>query len=411
MLKFLRIAALSLLPFLTLLLGWQLGLHSIDQRSAAKEARMIEVFSGVTGSGHTVSSDAEEEVDIGLLWSVWNLLSEHYIDPSALEIRTMVFGAVRGMVASVGDPYTLFLTPDDSKKFQDAMSGTLEGIGAQLEMQGEKIVVVTPLKGSPAERAGLQPKDIIIAVDGQDITGQPLDAVVAKVRGPRGSTVSLTVLRATKKEELTIARESIHVPSIESRSITTKEGNIGYIALHQFGDGSIDEFKRALVAMPTNITGLVIDLRRNGGGYLEGAVQLTSLFVSNEVVVRVEHRGENPSEQRTFGEPLQPKLPLVVLIDGATASASEIVAGALQDAGRAKLVGVQSFGKGTVQELIPLPGGGNLRVTVARWKTPKGHDLSKKGISPDIVIEFKEGTTFASENDVQLQKALEVLKK
>ncbi len=388
--KILRIASLVFLPLITLVLGWQIGASYEMRQMSAQQSRITELFSMSSGSGQIVQSDPEKEVDLSIFWSVWRLLQKHYVDPSKLEVRSMVFGAVNGLVNAVGDPYTLFMTPQDTKMFQKALSGTLEGIGAQLDQRQGHVIVVAPLKGSPAEKAGLQSKDEIVAVDGKTLEGMSLENAVTLIRGAKGTTVTLSILRAPKHEPfpMKVVRDAIHIPSVESKVIKTQSGSIGFVALNQFGDDSTAEMKKALAAFPTTgLKGVVLDLRFNGGGYLDGAVDLVSMFQQSGDVVTVDRRDAELESHHVNGNPIIPTLPLVVLINGGSASASEITAGALQDNKRATIIGMQSFGKGTVQEIIDLPGGSALRVTIAHWLTPAGHDLGKKGVTPNFVVD------------------------
>ncbi len=409
--RFLRIFSFITLPVIMLVLGWQLGARYEQQQLSVERQRLDELFSVKTGSGQVAGQDPETHVDLSLFWGTWRLLGNYYIDPGAMHADKMVFGAVSGMVDAVGDPYTAFMTPTDSKAFVDSMHGTLEGIGAQLETKNGRIIVVAPLKGSPAEKAGLLPKDIIVKVGDTQVTDVPLEQVVMLIRGKKGTSVKLTIARegTTQPVILSVVRENIFVPSVESKVLKTASGSIGHIALNQFGDESMGEVRKAIAAFPKDgLKGVLLDLRFNGGGYLEGAVELTSMFVRDGQVVRVERRDEPPLEHRVDGQPLLPDVPLVVLINGGSASASEIVAGALQDLKRATIIGTQSFGKGTVQEVLDLPGGSSLRVTVAKWLTPGGHDLSKKGVTPDIVID-RTVEQFRDNKDPQLDAAIEWL--
>lgn len=402
--KAFRIVILGLLPVIALALGFQIG-ASYEWHALENERQEIQQLYTLTGSG-TVQGDPQEKVDIALLWGVWRLLQRHYIEPQKLQTDSMVFGAVSGLVDSVGDPYTVFMTPQDSKTFDDAMSGTLEGIGAQLEVQEKHIVVVSPIKGSPAEKAGLQSRDILLTVNGQDVEGMALDAAVSLIRGPKGTTVTLTVARPGARDPITIAvtRDAIHIPSVESSVLKKPAGSIGVVALNQFGDDSITEIKKAIANMPDNLKGFVLDLRFNGGGYLDGAEDLVSMFLKEGKVVTVVRRDASPEEHSVTGQTLLPDIPLVVLINGGSASASEITAGALKDNGRATLVGTQSFGKGTVQEIIDLPGGSSLRVTTAKWLTPSGHDLGHQGITPDIVVD-RTAEEYRAGKDPQMDAA------
>ncbi len=388
--RILRTFALVLLPLIALALGWQLGATYQLKHLQSEEDRISNLFTVGSGSGTIIQSDPEKEVDISLLWSVWRLLSRHYIEPQKMEARTMVYGAVSGLVSAIGDPYTLFMTPQDMKVFENALSGTLEGIGAQLDLKEGRVTVVAPLKGSPAEKAGLRTHDIIVSVDGKSLDGLGLEGVVSLIRGPKGTAVMLSVLRGSSPTPITmtVMRDAIHIPSVESKVIATATGSLGYIAVNQFGDETVAELKKAILEFPAkDLKGLVLDLRFNGGGYLEGATDIVSMFLKSGMVVTVARRDSAPEVYRVNGSPILPEIPLVVLINGGSASASEITAGALQDNKRAKIIGTQSFGKGTVQEIIDLPGGSSLRVTTAHWLTPSGHDLGKKGVMPDIVVD------------------------
>lgn len=410
MARFLRASTLIILPLLMLLLGWQLGVR-YEQRSLEETSRKLEMlYSGAAGSGQLVS-DPEKEVDLSLLWGVWRLLLKHYIAPEDLQVTPLVFGAVQGLVHAVGDAYTAFMTPPENKSFRQALEGKLQGIGAELTLREGQIVIVAPLKGSPAAKAGLLPGDVIVQVGEVTIEGETLQQVVQRIRGPKGTRVTLTILRHGSVEPLTftIVRDDIDVPSVESRILTTATGSLGYIALNQFGEHSIVEFKEALQSIAQEpLKGLIVDLRFNGGGYLDGAVELASLFLHQGKVVSVERRGAEPEHHYVYGRPLLPDIPLAVIINQGSASASEIVAGALQDHGRATVIGKKSFGKGTVQEVIDLPGGSSLRVTTARWLTPNGKNLGKEGVDPDIDIDRTE-EDFDAGRDSQLDAAVEWL--
>lgn len=409
MMKILRPVVFGLLPLVALALGFQIGASYEFHQLSSERARMEEL-SALTGSGHVVQNDPEQEVNLSLLWGTWRLLQRHYVAPEELTVDAMVYGAVSGLVAAVGDPYTMFMTPVDTKNFDNALAGTLEGIGAQLDLADNQVIVVAALKGSPAEKAGLLPKDTIVRVNDTELDGLTLENVVSMIRGPKGSVVTITVGRKGKAEPLTLTmtREAIHIASVESSTKVTPQGTIGVVVLNQFGDDSIAEMKKALAAFPKNIKGIVLDVRYNGGGYLEGAVDLVSMFLPSGEVVTVHRRDVSPEVHRVTGQTLFSETPLVVLINGGSASASEITAGALQDQKRATVIGTQSFGKGTVQEILDLPGGSTLRVTIAKWLTPAGQDISKKGITPDIVID-RTTEEYRAGKDPQLDAAIAVL--
>lgn len=409
MLRFLRLLTIITLPILTLVLGWQLGV-SFEQNALREATAKLDVLYGRAGSG-TVLEDPETEADLSLLYGVWRLLLSHYIAPEELTTQKMLFGAVDGFVRAIGDPYTIFMTPSQNRDFRQALEGKLQGIGAELAFRDDQVVIVAPLKGSPAQKAGLLPEDIIIEVDSVDITGENLNQVVQRIRGKKGTTVTIKILREGSFDPLafSIVRDDITIPSVESRFIETGSGSIAYIALNQFGDTSIDEFTITLQGfLEQSPKGIIVDLRFNGGGYLEGAVQLTSLFLHQGKVVAVERREGEPEPHYAYGRPVAPDRPLVVLINQGSASASEIVAGALQDHKRATVIGMKSFGKGTVQEVIDLPGGSSLRVTTARWLTPNGKNLGKEGVHPDIVVD-RTVSDLENDRDPQLDAALEWL--
>ena len=408
--RVLRHITLVVLPLLTFVLGWQVGVRLEQRELVESYGRLEEVYLGGVGSGDLIT-DPEHEVDLTLLWSVWKLLLKHYIVVGDVRPTPLLFGAVRGLVRAVGDPYTTFMSPEENKDFRQALNGGLQGIGAQLTMRDEQVIVVAPLKGSPAKRAGLEADDIIIEVDGEPIDGLSLDQVVHRIRGPKGTSLTIGVIREDHPDTLsfTMKRDDIHVPSVEHELKKTQTGTVAYIAINQFGDGTTREVTEALEGLLREAPkGVIVDLRFNGGGYLEGAVEISSLFLSRGKVVSVERRDASPQSFYVSGRPIAPTIPLVVIINRASASASEIVAGALQDYGRATIVGMKSFGKGTVQEVIDLPGGSSLRVTTSRWLTPNGRDLGKEGVEPNVVVD-RTREDFDTGRDPQLEKAMEVL--
>lgn len=405
-----KIFAIGILPLLTLVLGWQLGSVHEERNTLREKSRMDYVYSGGTGSGR-IAVNPEEEVDLSLLWSVWRLLGKNYIEPEKLQVQTMLHGIVAGAVESLDDPYTVFMTPKENKDFQDSLSGELQGIGAELTQKDDLIVVVAPLNGSPAQKAGLQPEDIITAVDDESTEGKNLTEVVGSIRGPKGSSVKLSVFRQGESDVFTleIVRDDITVPSTEYEVLETASGSVGYIVLNQFALHSTEELEQALASFEgKNIKGIVLDVRYNGGGYLERAVDVVSMFLSQGNVVSVVRREGEPDVHDVYGNPLDAVTPMAVLINAGSASASEIVAGALQDHGRATIIGKKSFGKGTIQEIFELPGGSSLRMTIAKWLTPNGRDLGKEGVEPDIDVD-RTLEDFEADRDPQLAAALEWL--
>ncbi len=350
-------------------------------------------------------------MDISLLWNVWRILLARYIDTAKLKPDALVIGATKGLVAAVGDPYTVFMNEEENTDFRQVLSGHLQGIGAELEVKEGYITIVAPLRGSPAEKAGLLPKDIVLEADGVSLEGSSLQDAVDRIRGEKGTSVKLLIAREGQTEPLekTIVREDIRIPSVEFEKVGTGSV-IGHLSINQFGNDTIPDalqLIRSEVAGKPDIKGLIIDLRFNGGGYLEGAVDLASVFLKEGKVVTVERKDESQVHNAS-GKPLLPDLPLVVLINEGSASASEIVAGALQDLKRATIVGMKSFGKGTVQEVLDLQGGSSLRVTIARWLTPSGKDIGKEGIKPDVEVD-RTPEDLEKGRDPQLQKSIDWL--
>lgn len=351
-------------------------------------------------------------VDFSLFWDVWGRLEKSYIDKKALDPQKMVWGAISGMVASLGDPYTVFLTPTQQKETKEELGGQFEGIGAQLGIKDKKIVVVAPLKDTPAEKAGIRAGDWIAKVDGKDTAGWILPEAVSKIRGPKGTRVVLTIVHEGEEKpvEITITRDTILVKSVEWQE---KKG-IAYLKLSRFGDQTSAEWEKAvgeivLSYQKGKVKGLVLDLRNNPGGYLSGAVYIAGEFLTlGTQVVQQEQTG---GTRQTYSVDRQGKLssiPMTVLINKGSASASEIVAGALRDHNRAKLVGETSFGKGSIQEAQELTGGAGLHITTAKWLLPKGDWINGTGIKPDFEVKMDEKDATA---DPQLEKAIEILLK
>ncbi|PIR52866.1 peptidase S41 [Candidatus Peregrinibacteria bacterium CG10_big_fil_rev_8_21_14_0_10_49_10] len=408
--KFLRALTLVLLPVIMLLLGLQLGARLERKKLTDVSEQLALLYAGGVGSGQTLGS-LEGDLDFALLDGIWRLLERHYIKPQDLKVQPLLFGAATGMVNAVGDRYTTFMTPQKNSDFQQSLQGKLEGIGAELTMKDSMIVVVAPLKGSPALRAGLEPEDTIVAVDGVDISDEDLAQVVQRIRGKRGTTVVLTVVREEESEplEISIVRDVITVPSVESKIIKTGSGSVGYISINQFGEATARELESSQRGfLEEDLKGIILDVRFNGGGYLERAVEMVSLFLQQGKVVSVARRGGEPEHHYVNGRPLNTTTPMVVLINEGSASAAEILAGALKDSGRATIVGKTSYGKGTVQEVFELPGGSSVRITIARWLTPNGTDLSMHGIDPDIEVE-RSKEDMQQDRDPQLDAAVKLL--
>ncbi len=403
--------------FLSLLIflfgsGYRLGQYQ-EQLKFSKRLNLID--SSQTFFNKEVTSDKKNH-DISLFWDVWDKLEKKYIDKKRIDNQKMIFGAIKGMVASLNDPYTFFLTPDENKKSKNDLSGKFEGIGAQLGLKNNRIVVIAPLKNSPAEKAGLKAGDFINKVNDESTADITLTEAVNKIRGPKGTKVKLTIERNNRRKDVEIIRDEINVPSIE---LSFEKNNIAYIKVNQFGDKTYDEWDKAVDQIlarnkKETIKGIIVDVRDNPGGYLEGAIYLASEFLSfGQTIVKQE---STTYKNKTYYSQKNGRLqnfPLVVLINQGSASASEIFAGALRDNKKGVLVGQKSFGKGSVQEAIDLAQGAGLHVTVAKWILPNGDWINEKGIEPTIKIDnqIKEGNTLTRQDDRQLDKALEILLK
>lgn len=395
--------------------GYQAGVYNTSKGKVDRSSYSI--LNTQKPSGSSVKN-----VDFSLFWDTWAKVEQKFVDQKKLDPQKMYYGAIKGMVASLDDPYTFFLTPDENKKSKDELGGKFEGIGAQLGLKDNMIVIVAPIKNSPAERAGIRAGDYIIKVDGKSTKGWTLTEAVSKIRGDKGTKVILTVNRGDKELEFPIVRDQIHVDSVETEFISSAKctsncPQIAYVKINQFGENTNDEWDAAVsqVAQKWNakqVKGMVLDLRDNPGGYLDSSVYLASEFLPmNAVVVKQESTSspDDNKEYRVFRQGLLQNIPLVVLINKGSASASEILSGALRDHKRARLVGEKSFGKGSVQEVLDLQEGAGLHVTVAKWILPNGDWINGKGIEPETKVENKidEANTMTKATDAQLETAIQ----
>lgn len=341
-------------------------------------------------------------------WEAWDLVHRMYVD-QPLDNTALMEGAIKGMMEALNDPYSGYWDPRETQDANNAMTGEYDGIGAYVDTGGEYLTIINPIPGTPAEAAGLRPGDQIIAVDGEDVTGVDPDLVrLTRVMGRAGTDVTLTIRREGVDEpfDVTITRAHIVIPSVTGEML---DNNIAYIQVTIFGDDTDTELRATLRELMANDpAGLILDLRNNGGGYLNVAVNIASEFIPDGVILyEVYGDGSRQAYQARSGG-LATDIPMVVLVNEYSASASEIVAGALQDYGRATLVGVTTFGKGSVQNWVPLSNGGTLRVTIARWQTPNGRMIHGVGITPDVVVEMTEAD-YEAGRDPQLDTAVQIL--
>lgn len=348
-----------------------------------------------------------KNVDLSTFSATWDLIESKYVG-RPVDANVLLGGAVSGLVNSLNDPYSYYLSPEESKRFDEDLNGNFEGIGAELGVKENAIVIIAPLSGTPAERAGLRSGDIIKQIDGVTTVGLSLDEAVKKIRGPQGSSVTLSILRDnTPVQEFTIQREKIQTKSVSVEYSTVSTKVVAVIAITSFSHTTAQEFTQiahdVVLRQPHSI---VLDLRNNTGGYLDAAVQIADDFLTDGTVV-IEDFGHDSRETIT-AEPgaLLVGYPLVILTNGGTASAAEILAGALEDRLQAITVGEKTFGKGSVQELEPLTDGATVKITIAHWLTPNGRSIEGKGLDPKITVTLSEKDVQARK-DPQLQRALE----
>lgn len=353
----------------------------------------------------------EKTIDFSLFWQAWNLLKEKYVDRGNLDAHTLFYGAIKGMLSATGDPYTTFFDPKENQAFQEDISGTFEGIGAEMGIKDDILTIIAPLEGMPAEKAGLMSGDKVIKIEEESTSNLSLEEAVKKIRGSRGTEVKLTIFRIGEDDYRTIVvkRDTILVKSVR---FEMKENNIAYVRINRFGDDTEKEFSLAVKQiLSAKAEKLIIDVRNNPGGFLETAVTMSSAMLPfGKVVVMEENSKGERKELKTQGRDSLSHLPTVVLINEGSASASEILAGALKDnRENVTLIGEKSYGKGSVQEFIPLGNETAVKITVARWLTPLGNQINKVGITPDIEVKLT-GDDIKEKRDPQLEKALEILR-
>ncbi|OGD38172.1 hypothetical protein A2907_01970 [Candidatus Azambacteria bacterium RIFCSPLOWO2_01_FULL_37_9] len=350
-----------------------------------------------------------KEVDFSLFWDVWKDVEDSYVDKNRINREDMVYGAISGMVKSLGDPYTVFLDPKEAKKFKDDVSGSFEGIGAEIGLRKNIITVISPLKDTPAEKAGLRAGDKILKIGDVITIDMSVEEAVSLIRGPKGTEVILTITRDgfEKAREIRIIRGTIKIPIVEFEM----KGSVAYVALYHFTANSSLELKNALRnALNDGAKGMILDLRNNPGGYLDVSIDIASIFLPIGETVVIEDFGNGKrDEYKSYGPGVLKDFPMVVLINEGSASASEILAGALRDVRGVQLIGQKTFGKGSVQELKDLDLGASLKVTIAKWLTPGGYSISEGGLKPDIEIEMTD-EDFNEKRDPQLDKAMEIVK-
>jgi len=363
--------------------------------------------------GDGLDATPDQSVDLTDFWKAWNVLEENYVITHASSTmpskKDKIYGAIEGLAAAYGDPYTTFFPPTEAKAFAENISGNFAGVGMEIGIKDSVLTVIAPLKGTPAEAAGVKAGDQVIAIDGKSTDGLSTDKAVSEIRGPKGTTVDLSIIRNGKSLDIKIVRDTIQVP--ETKDGLDSATGVYSIALYKFTSNSADLFDQAFSRFKASgATKLIIDLRGNPGGYLDAAVDIASHFLPKGATIVTEDFGgkEDNDVHTSFGyDDVPASTKIVVLIDGGSASASEILSGALQDAKVATVIGQKSFGKGSVQTLLDIDKG-SLKVTVARWITPAGHWIMGNGITPDITASYTKADT-PDGNDTQVVRAIKFL--
>lgn len=380
--------------------GYTLGEAPGDLREGQAGEGSVE---GVNGP---VPEWLDDDVSFKMFWDVWSLIQSEYVDSPASE-KDLFYGALQGLVWGLDDPYSTFFTPQLAEEFNQQLDNTFSGIGAEIGLDDAgNVVVVSPIKETPADRAGLRPEDRILAIDGVDTAGMSVNEAVEKIRGDKGTTVTLTLGRPGEDAfDVSIVRDEI---TIDSVSWEVRDDGIAVISVNVFNDETPRLFAQAVQEIQDQGSEeLIVDLRNNPGGLLDGAIILAGYWLGDKVVV-IEDTGEEKIDLQGQGIPLLAETQTVVLVNGGSASASEILAGALQDYDKATLIGEQTFGKGSVQEYHELPDGSAVKITVARWLTPLGRSIDEAGIVPDQVVTYSLDETHA-DTDPQLEAAVDFL--
>ncbi len=369
--------------------------------------------SAVTIFGKVVNRNATDQylskdVDFGLFWQAWDLIKNKSYHKDIGDTQ-MFYGAMTGLVASLNDPYSVFFTPQANQEFQSELSGTFEGIGAEVGIKNNVLTVIAPLPDTPSFKAGIKAGDVIVAINGTTTENMSVDQAISLIRGPRGTQVTLSIFRTgfAKAQDFKITRQTIDVKSL---TYQIRPDNIAYIQIRQFNADTYPLLQQAIVKINSNknVKGLIVDLRNNPGGYLDAAVNVASEWVGNKLVVTEKDRDGNKTDHSVDNQPLLAGYKTVILANQGSASASEILAGALKDWGLATIVGMKTFGKGSVQDLNPLPDGSSIKLTIAKWFTPKDISIDQQGIQPDVQVDLTE-TDYNANKDPQLDKAVEIV--
>ncbi|MBD3311463.1 MAG: PDZ domain-containing protein [Candidatus Magasanikbacteria bacterium] len=384
-------------------LSWNNDQKIINDDGSVEVAQVLNLY----------KNGKSDELDFDQFWELWDKIKEKYV-VQPVNDEDLYYGAMEGLVSGLKDPYSVYFRPKKAEEFVKDLAGEFEGIGAEIGIRNEQLTIIAPLPDSPAEKSGLQAGDKVYAIDGEDTFELSLDEAVSKIRGPKGSEVVLTVSHDgyDEIEEVSIVRDTINVPTV---SWEQKENDLYYLRISYFNEDTWTEFDKAVREIIMNSPkGVILDLRSNPGGFLQTSVDVAGEWVESGVIVRERYSDGRVNEYKSRGKHRFADIPTVILVDGGTASGSEIVAGALQDYSLATIVGVQTFGKGSVQDFETLSDGSALKLTVARWYTPNDRQIDEEGIMPDVIVEemfVAEGTDGENIiNDKGMEKAIEILK-
>ena len=383
------------------------GAYSLGVQSGLEKSIVID-------TSKTTVATSSEVLDLAPFWKTLETLNDRFVSTTASSSipgdKEKVWGAIEGLTASYGDPYTIFFPPKETTAFEEEVRGSFEGVGMEIAIKDKILTVVAPLKNTPAERAGIQAGDQILKIDKLYTGGMTVEEAIKNIRGPRGTTVTLAIKRNGGIEDIKVTRDVINIPTIDTK---LRDDGVFVISLYNFSANSASLFRDALREfIGSGSDKLVLDLRNNPGGYLESAVDMASFFLPIGKTVVIEDAGVKAKQkaERSHGyDVFTENLKMVILINEGSASASEILAGALHEHGIAKLVGEKSFGKGSVQELIEITPDTALKVTIARWLTPKGTSISENGLEPDFKIEVTK-KDLEKKIDPQMDKAVAILK-
>jgi len=416
--KIFKRIAVTVLVLILAIVCFGAGMYVTQKNEVAKElANQEVVFLGKVLGKYSQAPEGKltQDIDFDLFWDVWDVLYEEHVDRDQLNEKEMFYGSLRGLVASLGDPYTVFMNPQVAQEFEEDLAGTFEGIGAQIGIKNDILTIIAPLEGMPAEAAGLRAGDKVYAIDGESTAGISIDEAVNKIRGPKGTDVVLTISRdgLDKAEDIAITRDTIIVKSvkteIEDQDTELRDDDIFVVKITNFNNDTYNLFNQAVQEIVIqDPVGIILDLRNNPGGYLDTAIEIASEWIEDDIVVIEKFSEEKSNDYLARGRARLKNYPTVVLVNQGSASASEIVSGALQDYNKATIVGMQTFGKGSVQTVADLDDGSSVKITVAKWLTPNGRCISEEGIAPDEEVDLTI-EDYEADKDPQMEKAVEIL--